>query len=54
MKPPDHGLSAESRGLSILVHDDTVDAGCWHRSRTDGFVFFKPEDTGGGPGLAPL
>ena len=28
-----------------------VDAGCWHRPRTDGFVFFKPEDTGGGPGL---
>jgi len=30
----------------MLVH-----AGCWHRPRTDGFVFFKPEDTGGGPGL---
>ncbi len=30
----------------MLVH-----AGCWHRPRTDGFVFFKEEDTGGGPGL---
>ncbi len=30
----------------MLVH-----AGCWHRPRTDGFVFFKHEDTGGGPGL---
>ena len=28
----------------MLVH-----AGCWYRPRTDGFVFFKQEDTGGGP-----
>ncbi len=44
MKPPD-------RGLSILEHDDAVNAGCWHRPRTDGFVFFKQEDTAVGRGL---
>ncbi len=26
-----------------------VPGGCWHRPRTDGFVFFKQEDTSGGP-----